>query len=153
MGIAAPPLPATAQLDAARQFDFWLGEWDLTWGGGGRGTASVYLDLDDKVVVASLDARPSRDYQAIGHAVYDRVDGCWKHTWVDSDGSYLDFAGGFEDGVMDLRRDALADDGFALYRVRWFDIARNTLRWAYERSGDGGATWDVLWEIGYRRVL
>jgi len=151
MGIAAPPLPATAQLDARRQFDFWLGEWDLEWGSGERGTTSVYLDLDDNVVVASLDARPSRDYQGIGHAVF--VDGCWKQTWVDSDGNYLDFAGLYEDGVMDLRREAPFEDGFALYRVRWFDIERNALRWAYERSGDGGTTWEPLWEIGYRRVL
>ena len=47
MGVTSPPKPATAQLDAARQFDFWLGEWDCAWGEGERGTNSVYLDLGD----------------------------------------------------------------------------------------------------------
>ena len=49
MGVTSPPKPATAQLDAARQFDFLLGEWDCTWGDGEQGTNSVYLDLDDHV--------------------------------------------------------------------------------------------------------
>jgi len=153
MGIAAPPLPATQQLDAARQFDFWLGEWDLTWGDGETGTNSVYLDLGDKVVVESFDARPSLDYQGISHSVYDRASGCWRQTWVDTDGTYLDFAGGFANGVMELRRDGLHEGRAAIFRMRWYDIERDALSWAYERSDDRGATWTTLWEIGYRRVL
>src|SRR5919106_550042 len=99
MGITAPPEPTTAQLDAARQFDFLLGEWDCTWGDG-TGTDSVYLDLDDRVVVESFDARPSLDYQGVSHSVYDRAARRWKQTWVDSDGNYLDFVGGLEHGEM-----------------------------------------------------
>lgn len=153
MAITAPPLPATAQLDAARQFDFWLGEWDLTWGDGESGTNSVYLDLGDKVVVESFDARPSMDFQGISHSVYDRASACWKQTWVDTDGNYLDFVGGFANGVMELRREALFEGGLAVFRMRWYEIERDSLSWAYERSDDDGATWTVLWEIGYRRVL
>ena len=153
MGVTSPPKPATAQLDAARQFDFWLGEWDCTWGDGEQGTNSVYLDLGDKVVVESFDARPALDYQGMSHSVYDRAAGLWKQTWVDSDGTYLDFAGGFENGVMDLRRKGEVEGRAALFRMRWFDIERDALSWAYERSDDGGETWTALWEIGYRRVL
>jgi hypothetical protein len=153
MSIAAPPTPATAQLDAARQFDFLLGEWDCTWSDGERGTDSVYLDLDDKVVVESFDGRPSLDYQGVSHSVYDRSDSRWKQTWVDTDGNYLDFVGGFSDGVMDLRREAPFNGGIALFRLRWFDIERDALRRAYERSDDGGETWTTLWAIDFRRVL
>jgi hypothetical protein len=153
MSSAAPPLPATALLDAARQFDFWLGEWDLRWSDGRTGTDSVFLDLGDNVVVGSLDARPSLDYQRVCHSVYARADGCWKHTWVDSDGNYLDFAGAFADGEMDLRREARHDGGVALFRVRWHDIEAESLTWSYERSDDGGESWASLWSIDYSRVL
>ncbi len=153
MSIAPPPLPATAQLDAARQFDFLLGEWDCSWGDGQTGTDSVYLDLDDKVVVESFDARPSLEYQGVSHSVYDRDSGRWKQTWVDTDGNYLDFVGGFEHGEMELRREAPFDGGTATFRLRWFDIERDGLRRAYERSDDGGATWTTLWAIEFRRVL
>ena len=153
MGTAAPPLPATAQLDAARQFDFWVGEWDLSWGDGETGTNSVYLDLADRVVVESFDARPTMDYQGISHSVYDRASACWKQTWVDTEGNYLDFVGGYSEGVMELRREALFEGRVAVFRMRWFDIEPDSLSWAYERSDDGGESWTSVWAIAYRRVL
>jgi hypothetical protein len=153
MGVTTPPKPATAQQDAARQFDFWLGEWDCSWGDGERGTNSVYLDLGDHVVVESFDARPALEYQGMSHSVYDRTAGVWKQTWVDSDGAYLDFAGRYENGVMDLRRAGLFEGRPAQFRMRWFDIERDSLSWAYERSDDDGDTWTTLWAIGYSRVL
>ena len=99
--------PVTLELDAARQFDFWLGEWDCSWAdesGRHLGTNSVYLDLDGFVVVENFDGRPSLDFQGLSFSVYDRKARCWKQTWVDSNGSYLDFTGRFENGVMELRR-------------------------------------------------
>ena len=100
--------PMTIELDAARQFDFWLGEWDCTWQADGLehiGTNSVYADLGGMVLVENFDGRPSLDYQGLSYSVYDRKAQCWKQTWVDSEGIYLDFAGRFEDGAMELRRD------------------------------------------------
>lgn len=144
--------PRTVELDAARQFDFWLGEWDCTWHADGlehRGTNSVYADLGGMVVVESFDGRPSLDYQGLSYSVYDRRAHCWKQTRVDSEGRYLDFAGGFADGAMELRREA---DG-SLFRTRWENIGPDGFDWSYARSGDGGETWTALWEIGYARVL
>lgn len=153
MGVTHPPKPQTAQQDGARQFDFWLGEWDCSWGDGPGGTSSVYHDLGDAVVVESFDARPTLDYQGMSFSVYERATGLWRQTYVDSDASYLDFVGGFEDGVMELRREAEVDGTIAIFRVRWSEIERDSLDWAYERSDDDGETWSPLWEIGYRRVL
>jgi hypothetical protein len=153
MGITHPPTLQTAQQDAARQFDFWLGEWDCSWSEDGRGTNSVYLDLGDAVVVESFDARPTMDYQGMSFSVYDRSAGCWKQTWVDTDANYLDFVGSYADGEMDLRRRAEFEGGAALFRMRWHAIESNSLEWEYARSDDGGASWSPLWEIHYSRVL
>ena len=60
--------PHTVELDAARQFDFWLGEWDCTWvHDGDRCTAtnSVYADLGGCVLVENFDGRPSLDLQGL----------------------------------------------------------------------------------------
>ena len=144
--------PLTFELDAARQFDFWLGEWDCRWHADGLehvGTNSVYADLGGVVLVENFDARPSLDYQGLSYSVYDRAEQCWKQTWVDSEGTYLDFTGRFEDGVMELRRSA--DD--VVFRMRWENIEPNGLDWSYQRSEDGGETWTALWEIGYSRVV
>ena len=148
--------PLTLQLDAARQFDFWLGEWDCSWDDGDRrhvATNSVYLDLGDKVVVENFDGRPSLDFQGLSFSVYDRNARCWKQTWVDSEGSYLDFAGGFENGVMELRRNGEVDGAPAIFRMRWENIERDSFDWSWQRSDDDGETWTSLWEIEYSRVL
>ena len=144
--------PLTIELDAARQFDFWLGEWDCSWHADGVnhvGTNSVYADLGGMVIVENFDARPSLDYQGLSYSVYDRAAQRWKQTWVDSEGTYLDFVGRFEDGVMELRRSS----GGVLFRMRWENIEPNRFDWSYQRSDDDGKTWTALWEIGYSRVL
>jgi hypothetical protein len=148
--------PLTLQLDAARQFDFWLGEWDCSWDDGDHrhvATNSVYLDLGDHVVVENFDGRPSLDFQGLSFSVYDRNARCWKQTWVDSEGSYLDFVGGFADGVMELRRAGEHDDAGAVFRMRWENIERDSFDWSWQRSDDGGESWRSLWEIEYTRVL
>ena len=148
--------PFTLQLDAGRQFDFWLGEWDCSWDDGGHrhvATNSVYLDLGGKVVVENFDGRPSLDFQGLSFSVYDRNARCWKQTWVDSEGSYLDFTGSFENGVMELRRHGEVDGAPAIFRMRWENIERESLDWSWQRSDDDGETWVSLWEIEYRRVL
>lgn len=148
--------PVTLELDAGRQFDFWLGEWDCSWSddsGRHLGTNSVYLDLGGSVVVENFDGRPSLDFQGLSFSVYDRKAHCWKQTWVDSEGSYLDFAGGFADGAMELRRAGEYDDAGSVFRLLWENIERDSFDWSWQRSDDAGETWNSLWEIEYTRVL
>ena len=105
------------------------------------------------VVVENFDGRPSLDFQGLSFSVYDRKARCWKQTWVDSEGSYLDFAGSFEDGVMELRRAGEYDDAGAVFRLRWENIERDSFDWSWQRSEDGGESWQLFWEIEYTRVL
>lgn len=142
-----------AEVPALREFDFWLGEWDLTWGDGQRATNSIYQDFDGRVIVESFDGRPSIELQGMSVSTYDVDAGCWRQTWVDNRGSYLDFRGEFRDGQMDLRTERVVDGRPTLLRMRWFDIARDALTWAWERSFDGGRTWETLWQVAYSRVV
>ena len=104
-------------------------------------------------MVENFDGRPSLDFQGLSFSVYDRNAGCWKQTWVDSEGSYLDFVGSFADGVMELRRSGECDDAGSVFRMRWENIEPNSLDWSWQRSVDGGETWTTLWAIEYSRVL
>ena len=148
--------PITAELDPARQFDFWLGEWDCTWSDSdrneGSATNTVYLDLDGHVIVESFDARPSSDYQRMSFSMYDPALGHWRQTWVDSTGRYLDLAGGYRAGVMDLRHHGELDGAAAEFRALWHSIGPDRLEWAWRRSLDG-ERWTTLWSMEYVRVL
>ncbi len=44
------------------------------------------------------------------------------------------------------------DDRTVHDRMVWLDVTSDSLRWQWQRSHDGGATWDLTWEIDYRRT-
>ena len=83
---------------------------------------------------------------------YDVENRVWRQTWVDSEGRYLDFAGGLDGRDMDLRREGTDEGGPALFRMLWHDISHETLLWNWECSSDAGRSWKTLWAIEYERV-
>src|SRR5262245_25712196 len=86
------------------KFDIWLGVWDAACAEDGKCTNHVTRILNDKVVHEDFNAP---DFHGLSHSVYDPERGLWCQTWVDNNGSYLDFTGTFEDGKMILVRDAI----------------------------------------------
>lgn len=152
-GLAAadnPPPPCSAP--EFRQFDFWVGEWDLSWPDSGRGVNVVTIELDSCVIeenFTTLDEAPFR-----GHSVstYDKNTNQWHQTWVDNTGAYLDFFGGWRDSTMILSRIAADTSGGSfMQRMVWHDITPNSLEWNWERSDDHGKTWRLLWGVLYQR--
>lgn len=130
-----------------RQFDFWLGEWNAVWDGG-NGTNRVEMAFDGKVVMENFTAP---DLTGMSVSCYDPERNLWCQTWVDNTGSYLDFTGGFEDGKMILVRAAAAKGVVFKQRMVWYNIEAGQFDWNWERSDDGGNTWQVKWQIRYTR--
>ena len=130
------------------EFDFWLGEWDVTWGEGVHGTNRVESILDGAVIQENFNGD---GLIGISVSVFSREDSRWHQTWVDNSGSYLDFVGEFVDGKMILSRNGIAEGKPIKQRMVWFDISANQVRWNWERSDDDGANWRALWEIQYQR--
>ena len=129
------------------QFDFWLGEWDCAWEGG-QGSNRIERILDDKVIQENFNGG---DFIGISHSVWDAERKLWCQTWVDNNGIYLDFTGGFRDGKMILSRDAIVKGEACKQRMVWYNITENEFDWNWERSDDGGETWDIKWQIKYKR--
>jgi hypothetical protein len=131
--------------------DFWIGDWAVSWPGG-TGTNRIRRILDDKVIEEVFECRDD-DSALYGrsHSVFDPADGCWKQTWVDSTGTYLDFVGVLADGRISFQRPARIDGRDALQRMVWLDVSADGFRWEWQRSLDGGATWEVTWPLTYVR--
>ncbi len=130
------------------QFNFWLGEWDCTWGDNGKATNSVLRIMADKVIQENFS---SPELRGMSVSVYDPERKLWCQTWVDNNGSYLDFTGRFENGNMILTRDAIVKGEACKQRMIWYNIEANQFDWNWERSDDDGKTWRVLWQIKYKR--
>ena len=149
-------LPDPCTIAEQKQFDFWIGEWDLTWPGKkagrvGHGTNSIKRILDGCVVQERFSAQQDH-LRGTSVSTYDSRAGKWKQTWVDNEGGYLDFVGELKEGQLILQRQAIGKDGTkTLQRMVWKNISANELDWSWEGSRDGGKTWQVQWPIHYKR--
>jgi hypothetical protein len=137
-------------INPENQFDFWLGEWEATWGEGEKGTNRVERILDDKIIQENFNAA---EFRGISVSVYDPERTLWCQTWVDSSGTYLDFTGTFEDAKMILGRDAIIRGEKCKQRMVWYNVEADQFDWNWERSDDNGVTWRALWQIKYTRKL
>ncbi|HEX6286691.1 MAG TPA: DUF1579 family protein, partial [Acidimicrobiia bacterium] len=76
----------------------------------------------------------------------------WRQTWVDSAGGYIVLSGSYDGETMELRTEAAEREGeTVVQRMVFSDIDADSLQWSWQGSRDGGATWNDLWNISYRR--
>jgi len=93
---------------------------------------------------------PSGAYGAIAMRSFNPVDRTWSIWWLDQRSPHhLDppVVGSFVDGVGTF----VADDELAghpiVVRFRWLDAANPNPKWEQAFSADGGATWEINWEM------
>ncbi|MEO8329417.1 MAG: hypothetical protein ABI586_05375 [Candidatus Nanopelagicales bacterium] len=130
--------------------DFWIGEWDASWDGGG-GTNTLTLELGGRVIVERFEATPPESFKGLSVSV--EVDGGrqWRQTWVDSTGSYWAFVGGPQaDGTFVFATPEPVDEDQVFKRMVFSNIKADSFDWRWEFSADA-QTWDERWAIRYRR--
>ena len=139
----------------SRQFDFWIGNWSLDWknadGTNGKGTNVVKKIYDGCVIEENFDGTPSIPLKGKSFSVYDEKNKIWKQTWVDNNGSYLDFKGGMIDNKMILKRNFNLNGNKIFQRMIFYNIGENEFDWNWEKSTDEEKTWQLLWKIHYMR--
>jgi hypothetical protein len=145
--------PAVAPACAApelRQFDFWVGRWEV------RDVNGCVLGNNTIEVVnrgCGLREQWSGASGSIGTSVntYDAARKQWHQTWIDSDGLLLVINGQFRDGAMTMSGDVVARDGTrTANRLTWRPVSeRGSLRQTWEQSTDGGRSWTTVFDGFY----
>ena len=133
------------------ELDFWLGSWHARWDGG-EGTNTITPEFDGKVVVERFEGRPAMELTGFSVSVFDAEADVWRQTWVDDNGSYLALTGGSVGDTFVLQMSTVRGGVPTELRMVFCEIEADSFRWLWERSRDGGATWDLAWEIAYTRT-
>ncbi len=134
------------------QFDFWVGSWELTWNDTVKGTNVITKELDG-CVVHEIFSDPAGKFYGRSYSVFNPTKSVWQQTWVDNQGNYMDFEGGFENGMMTLGRSFVGPKGkTVMQRMRFSNISDSSLDWSWESSLDGGKNWKQNWLIHYKRT-
>lgn len=132
----------------ARQFDFWLGDWDVLVNGRKVGENLVELDLKGCTLVENWKNLRGGLGKSLNS--YNAATGKWKQFYVDSTGSVLEFEGEFKDGVMSLRGETVDAKGAkTLHILEFHDLPDKTVRQHWQQSTDGGKTWKTVWDSIY----
>ena len=139
------------------QFDFWVGEWDLSWQGQdgteGNGKNIIKKILGKCVVEESFKDLSGSGFEGKSVTAFNPFTKKWQQTWVDNSGAYLNFKGGMEGEKMILSRKAKGKEGKEVFqRMVWYNISENSFYWSWESSTDKGKTWQLLWKIHYQRI-
>jgi hypothetical protein len=148
-----PAKPGQAcEAKARRQFDFWIGDWDVR-------------DPSGKVVgrnrITRVHGGCALEEQWAGHGgvtgsslnAYDPERDRWHQTWVDNTGGLLQLDGGWKDDRMVMSgQDAPAPGAPAtLQRISWQPLPDGRVRQLWEASKDAGRTWTTAFDGYYSR--
>ncbi len=153
----APPKPFDCGAAEYRQFDFWIGEWDVVPNGPpvvppvpASNTITV---LDGGCVL--MESWTTQGQTGHSFNIYDRTSGRWHQTWVDNGGGLHEYWGGLKDGNMVLAGEVPLGPGsrFAgrrTVRLTFFPIGPDKVRQFSEALNMDG-TWSVNYDLIYTR--
>ncbi|MEO8430984.1 MAG: hypothetical protein ABI592_05695 [Acidobacteriota bacterium] len=149
----APPRPKPCVSAEHRQFDFWVGSWDVvTPDGKPAGTNEVRSILGGCALQENWVG--VRGVTGTSLNAWDAARGLWHQTWIDNGGFVLYLDGGFAGGRMVLSSaKKVAGGADVVNRVTWerIDGSADRVRQLWESSLDGGKTWKVAFDGTYVR--
>ncbi|MEO0332936.1 MAG: hypothetical protein AAF223_14845 [Bacteroidota bacterium] len=154
------PSPHLSDTAPENLFDFWVGEWELTWtdaqGNSKKGYNRIVKILDEQVIQENFEAVPASEgttaFKGMSLSVYNPRSKQWHQAWADSQGGYYDFTGQFEGDKRMFVTTVTNQQGKEVeLRMVFRDIAQDAFIWDWESSTDGGKTWNLNWQIHYQR--
>ncbi len=131
-----------------RDFDFWVGEWDVADAAGkAAGANAITNEQGGCVIVERWRSAQGGLGQSLNY--YDPAAKKWKQLWVGL-GILLHMEGSLQGGAMRLEGPLqyLADGRVTTLRGTWSKLPDGRVRQFFEESADGGKSWTV-WFDGY----
>jgi hypothetical protein len=131
-----------------RQFDFWIGEWDVVdHEGRPAGRNSIALEQRGCALVERWTSMKGGTGMSLNH--FDPMSRQWKQHWVGL-GLILEMSGALIEGsiVLEGPLQYVAESRVTLLRGTWTPLPDGRVRQHFVESADRGKTW-TDWFDGY----
>jgi len=131
-----------------RQFDFWIGDWDVQVQGQPAGHNLITLEQDGCLLVEHWKASTGGQ-TGTSFNYYDVRDKKWHQLYLDNSGNAGAFpamAGSLVDSKMVLFTDLNVSP---VFRWTWYVVSPGKVRQMAETSSDGQKTWSTTWDSIY----
>jgi hypothetical protein len=153
-----PQKPPDCSAPVHRQFDFWIGEWDVVPNGrppqpGQKpGVNVITSEYGGCLIVERYEQPP---FSGSSYNIYDRSRGEWHQTWVDVTGGLHQYWGGLKDGNMVFHGEvplppAAKYGGYRRVRMTFFPMGPDKVR-QFSESYMPDGTWTVNYDLIYTR--
>lgn len=133
-----------------RQFDFWLGEWNVrTPDGKLAGVNSISSEYGGCVLHERYST--GRGYSGESLNMFDATRKVWHQTWVDTSGTLLLLEGGLRGKSMVLEGQTVGAEGLVTkHRITWTPNADGSVRQHWE-STDPKGLWSTAFDGSYTK--
>jgi hypothetical protein len=153
-GASPPPTPTAAPKPCTapeyRQFDFWIGDWEVRMRGKVAGTNRIEKIVDG----CGLRETWHGTGGSVGTSLntWNPTTRRWHQTWLDNGGMLLQIDGDFRGGKMILEGETVSSAGARTReRISWTPLPDGTVRQLWEQSDDAGKTWKTAFDGIYAR--
>jgi hypothetical protein len=135
-----------------RQFDFWVGEWDVqNPQGQPAGTSSIQRMLGDCVIYENWTSGGGA-YTGKSFNLYNSTLRKWQQFWADDKGGVLEFSGEYKDNELRYTGESLDPKGNKImHRLTFFNLSPGRVRQLWEQSTDNAKTWTIAFDGLYIR--
>ncbi|MCW5634465.1 MAG: hypothetical protein KIT17_14120 [Rubrivivax sp.] len=145
--------PPTCSAAEYRQFDFWLGDWDVHTPDGKLAGRNVITRIAGGCALhENWAGRGGFTGQSLN--AWNAREKRWQQTWLDSAGGRLDLAGAFGDGAMVLEGTTphpKTAGATQRHRITWTPNTDSSVRQLWQTSDDDGRSWATAFDGRYVR--
>jgi len=119
-----------------RQFDFWLGDWEVFDTSGIKVGTNIVVTMQDSCMLQENWESALGNYSGTSYNYYNSQDSMWHQTWVDNQGGSLELHGKLVSGNMILQSD--------LAKGKKFDFYYNRITWTPHENGSVSQVWEII---------
>lgn len=141
-----------------REFDFWIGDWEVFGKNGNKaGDSKISLILDSCIILEewkSANAMKGLFYTGKSFNTYNRATRQWQQTWVDNTGGSTEYLkGSLKDNKMEFLTNpfSFSKDTMAIRRLSFYSLGPDKVRQHGEISKNNGESWVTEYDLEYRR--
>ena len=136
-----------------RQFDFWIGSWEVFDSTDALLGRNVIAVIQDSCVLRENWTSARSPYTGTSYNFYDPASETWSQTWIDNQGGSLQLKGGLVESTMQLLSSPSKDGQgrMVVNRITWTPLPDGTVRQQWDTKADEGA-WTTLFDGIYKRA-
>ena len=131
-----------------RQFDFWIGEWDVTQNGKSAGHNIIRPILNGCALSEQWSG--TGGFRGDSLNFYDQKTQRWHQTWIDSLGQSLMLEGTFSGNAMALLTTGRSSDEQS-HRITWTLLDDGSVRQLWQTRENPGAEWKTAFDGKHTR--